>query len=249
MSEGRMKRESGGSASIIIIAILFLALMATLGVVFYQNFIQKSQPTKTSNTTTTTNNDQSLKTARFAFNNGIYAIDYPATGWKVATQSANADSYAMLLSGDETVKVTLQTASFQSKTACDTNDGLQIDNYNVSSSPVVTKLASNPLYLVEAITDAPGGGYQYSIGLMPDGGETHASVGASHCTVANVGMTDLLVMNGSTITKPAITTSITFPKLPSAPHAAAPDMDTLKTLMKSDTYKAAVKILESARKE
>jgi hypothetical protein len=143
----------------------------------------------------------------------------------------------------------MSIAPTTAKDPCDSTDGLQIDNYSSSPSPVVTKLTDNPLYLVRAITDVKGGGYQYVVGLMPDGGETHASVGASHCGVAYVGMTDPLVLSGSTVVKPAISTSITFPKLPSPPKAAAPDMQAIKDLMNSDDYKAAVKILESARKE
>jgi hypothetical protein len=245
------KREKthGGSASIVIIAILFLALMATLGVVFYQNFIQKKSDSKQAQTTSDSSNKAVTKTARITFDNAIYDMDYPEAGWSIVTKSEDSGSYIELVNAAATVRSYLEVSPIQSKDPCSTKDGLQISDYTVSSAPVVTKLTGQPLYFVEALTDALGGGYQYVVGLTPEGGETHASVGASHCEVAAVGMAASLVLDGKVIKQPAITARITFPKLPVGSKAASPDMQTIKDLMKSDDYKAAVKILESARKE
>jgi hypothetical protein len=245
------KRENtyGGSASIVIIAILFVALMATLGVVFYQNFIQKPQETKQTQTTSSKDNKTVTKTARVTFDNTIYAMDYPEAGWSVVSKSADSGSYIELVNTAGTVRSYLEVSPTQSKDVCDTKNGLQISDYAVSPSSVVTKLTSQPLFLVEALTDALDGGYQYVVGLIPEGGETHASIGASHCEVAGVGTAAGLVSDGKVTKQPAITARITFPKLPTGSKAAAPDMQTIKGLMNSDDYKAAVKILESARKE
>lgn len=239
----------GASASIIIIAILFLALMASLGVVFYQNFVQKKPETKQTETTSDTGEKAATKTQRITFDNAIYDVDYPETGWTANAKSSDMGSMVELTNTEGTIKTLLEVAPTQPKNTCNTQDGLQISDYTVSETPVVTKLTSQPLYLVEALFDAAGGGYQYVSGLIPEGGETHASVGASHCEVIGVGMASQLIMSGKTVQQPAITARITFPKLPTAPKAAAPDRQTLKNLMKTDDYKAAVKILESARKE
>jgi membrane protein implicated in regulation of membrane protease activity len=239
----------GASASIIIIAILFLALMASLGVVFYQNFVQKKPETKQTQTTSDTSEKMATRTQRITFDNAIYDVDYPGTGWTADAKSSDKGSIVELTNTAGTVKALLEVGPTQPKNACDTQDGLQISDYTVSETPVVTKLTSQPLFLVEAIFDAAGGGYRYVSGLIPEGGETHASVGASRCEVVGVGMASQLVMSGKTIQQPAITARITFPKLPIAPKAAAPDRQTLKDFMSSDDYKAAVKILESARKE
>lgn len=245
------KREKtrGGSASVVIIAILFVALMASLGVVFYQNFIQKPQQDKPMPTVSNTEDETTTKTARVTFDNAIYDMDYPAAGWSVVSKSADSGSHIELTNAAGTVRALLEVSPTQPKDTCDGKDGLQISDYTVSETPVVTKLTGQPLYLVEALTDALGGGYQYVVGLIPEGGETHASVGASHCEVAGVGMASQLIMNGGTMSQPAITVRLTFPELPTTPKAAAPDRQTIKNLMNSDDYKAAVKILESARKE
>jgi len=242
-------KTHGGSASIVVIAILFLALMASLGVVFYQNFIQKKPEVKQTQTTSQTGDKTAMKSSRITFANAIYAMDYPETGWSVTSKSMDSGSSIELTSTTGTVRVYLEVSPSQPKDACDTKDGLQVSDYMVSDTPVVTKLTDQPLYLVEALTDAPGGGYQYVAGLIPEGGETHASIGVSHCEVAAVGTASQLIKDGKTVKQPSVIARITFPKLPAGPKAAAPDMQTIKNLMSSDDYKAAVKILESARKE
>jgi flagellar basal body-associated protein FliL len=65
-----------GSAHIIVIMILIIALFAALGVVFYQNFIVKKTDTSQSSQPVVSSMD-TLKTARVAFNSSIYALDYP----------------------------------------------------------------------------------------------------------------------------------------------------------------------------
>jgi hypothetical protein len=128
---------------------------------------------------------------------------------------------------------------------------MQIGYYSVSSA-TAQNLAGVPLYLVEAIYDHQGGGYDYTIGLTPDSGDTHSSVGAPLCDVAHVGTVAATAYDGSTLRQPAVYARISLLKLDAsgkAGKAASPDMQTIRDLMNSDDYKAAVKILESARKE
>lgn len=248
MSVGRSKREHGGSASIVIIAILFLALMATLGVVFYQNFIQKKPTTTTNESSNSAQTTPALKTARVAFNNVIYAVDYPEKGWEVVPTPGSGSSIIIAKNTAGTVKVSIDFSQITEATPCDPNDGLQIGAYAVSDA-TAKQLTGAPLYLVAAIYDHAGGGYDYKIGLAPDSGNTHSSVGATHCDVSTVNIAASPVWKGQTLAQPAIETSIVFPKLAQFPAASAKDMQTIKDLMNTDDYKAAVKILESARKE
>jgi len=244
-----MKRNNsyGGSASVVIIAILFIALMASLGVVFYQNFIAKpemSQQTNTDNDTKTS----TLKTERVAFGSTIYAFDYPDKGWKVTPVVDGSMSMVTFVNDKGTVRVNAMVSKTAVTTACNPSDGLQISYYAVSSTPV-DKLVAEPLYVVASISDHKDGGYQYKIGLVPDGGDTHAAVGTTHCNIAHVGVASTALMNGKALVHPTVEATIDFPKLPGEPKPAAPDMQTLKDLMNTNDYKAAVKILESARKE
>ena len=157
-------------------------------------------------------------------------------------------SMATFTNTNGTVRVNFMVSKSAVDTSCDANDGLQISSYTVSTTPL-TKLVGVPLYVVESVSDHKDGGYQYKIGLVPDGGDTHASVGTTHCNVAHVGVASTALMSGKTLVNPTIVATIDFPKLPTEPKPAAADMQTIKDLMSSDDYKAAVKILESARKE
>jgi hypothetical protein len=246
----KRERTHGGSASAIIIAILFLALMATLGVVFYQNFIQEKSDTKQEQSASSMGSKTVTKAARVAFNNMIYAMDYPENGWdSVATPGSQASSLTLTnKAGDVAVSLVLSRAG--ESLPCNVS-GEQIGYYNVSSA-TAQSLAGVPLYLVEAIYDHHDGGYDYTIGLTPDSGDTHSSVGASTCDVAHVGAVAVTAYDGSTLRQPAVYARILLPKfdaLSKDGKAAAPDMQTIKDLMSSEDYKAAVKILESARKE
>ena len=243
-------KTHGSSASVIIIAILFLALMASLGVVFYQNFVQKKSDTKQDQTTSNTDGKTVTKAARVAFNNMIYAMDYPENGWdSVATPGSQASSLTLTnKTGDVAVSLILSRAG--ESLPCNVSDE-QIEYYNVSPA-TAQSLVGTPLYLVEAIYDHHDGGYDYTIGLTPDSGDTHSSVGASTCDVAHVGTVAVTAYDGSVLRQPAVYARILLPKFDSLSKdgkAAAPDMQTIKNLMNSDDYKAAVKILESARKE
>lgn len=237
---------TGGSASIVIIAVLFLALMGTLGVVFYQNFIDKpaANPSGNSPQTQTTATD----TTRLAFESSIYAFDYPKTGWTLAPKTDTTSSVLTFLNKEETVRVSMSISRSAPVTSCSSSDNLQITYYQVSSQ-TVAKLVDAPLYLVESIYDHKDGGYQYKVGLVPDSGDTHASVGTTHCNVSHVGVASTALMNGKTLIRPTVLASIEFPKLGVTPQPTAPDMQTIRDLMATDDYKAAVKILQSARKE
>jgi hypothetical protein len=245
----RNKNESG-SLHAVIIAVLFVALMATLGVVFYQNFIAKKADTsdqaKQSSSVT-----PSKETTRVAFGSTIYEFDH-LDNWKVITtkakESVMGGSTTKITSPNGTTRVTFTITETNSNPICDGNDGLKLSSYHVSTTTSST-LVGIPLYLVETLSDNPGGGYQYAIGLTPDSGDTHAAVGQTHCTVMHVGTASTVLFNGQVLVHPTVVAMIDFPKLPTAPKAAAKDMQTIKDLMNTDDYRAAVKILESARKE
>lgn len=243
------KRAStyGGSASIVIITILFLALMATLGVVFYQNFVQKKPETNQTQMTSDISDKQVTKTARVAFNNMIYAMDYPENGWDVVSTPGSEASSLTMTNKMGSVKVKLLLSRVGESLPCNA-PSMQIGYYNVSSA-TAQKLIGAPLYLVEAMYDHQDGGYDYTIGLTPDSGDTHTAVGASLCDVAHVGTVSATAYDGSKLRQPAVYARISLPKLDIPDKAASPDMQTIKDLMKTDDYKAAVKILESARKE
>jgi len=227
--------------------VLALALLGALGVVFYQNFIAK--PTETSTKQNTKEQVQDMETARFAFDNTIYALDYPK-GWSENTDGTDTQqSYMALLSPDQTVQVKVGVSSGGIGGTCDPNDGLKVRHYKVSQKPNTT-LTNAPAYLVEAMSDLKDGGYNYVIGLAPDGAETHAAEGDSHCTTQYIGVAARVALDDEgKVIQPTVTAYITFPKLPDAKESKVKSMDVIKNLMETDNYKAAVKILESARKE
>lgn len=241
-----------GSALVIVSAVLLIALMAALGVIFYQNFLAKKPDgiSQTQQTDTTTNTASA--TARTAFNSTIYSLTYPES-WKTETKQNEAGkpaaSTTTITSPDGKVQVVLAVSETQDQTDCDTSDGLKLSFYKVYDSAVTKLTDTTSLYLVESISDTKGGGYQYAIGLTPDGGATHAAVGDSHCNIVRVGQAATVVRNGDTLSEPGISATIVFPKLPTSPKPAASDMQTIQDLIASDTYKTATQILQSARKE
>jgi hypothetical protein len=239
------KNTRGASAPVIVIAILFIALMATLGVVFYQNFIAK--PTSSNTQQTNTSQTPTTATSRIAYGSTIYALDYPKT-WEVIPKTGASSSTITVTNPNGTIRINLAISAATIDTTCNTGDGLQITSYNVDGATVKSLVAA-PLYLVEALYDNAGGGYQYKIGLVPDGGDVHAAVGTTHCTIAHVGIASTMLMSGQTMVHPTVQATIDFPKLPTPPKPAAAHMQTIQDLMNSDDYKAAVTALESARKE
>jgi len=244
-----MKRHQAGSAHIFVIIVLIILLFAALGVVFYQNFVAK--PTSSSTETTKTNMSDTKATVRTAFNSGIYALDYPK-GW-TATAKEDGDpqkgSTITLANKNKTIQVNLAVNQAPLSTACNTSDGLSISYYKVYPTSV-TKLADDTLYTVEAMYDHPGGGYDYVIGLTPDGGDTHAAVGDTHCNVIQVGQAaNVLAGADGKLQHPTVTATITLPKVTAKAGQAVPEMQVVRDILKTDDYKAAVAILESARKE
>jgi len=242
----------GASASVIIIAILFLALMASLGVVFYQNFVQKKPDTKQTQTTSDAKTDV-LKTARVAYHSTIYALDYPEN-WKFTSSNvANSvdDTDSLFESPDGKVSVRFSVASNGIGGTCDENLAPKIAYYNVVPA-INTRLNGQPLALVETINDVAGGGYDYKIGMTEESGATHAAEGDSICTILYTGIASSLKFSDTkagVVEQPLIIANILFPTLNNDKGAPVPDQQTIKNLINTDDYKAAVKILESARKE
>lgn len=250
-----MKRHTSqsGSAHLVIMILLVVALLGALGVVFYQNFIAKDK--KTPETPPTSQTGEALSTARLAFNSDIYEVDYPKD-WKVVTTKPGGESTMTIASADQSVRVTINVSGAAAGGACTPNDTMKVRYYKVYPT-TITKLTSAKLNVVEAMTDAEGGGYNYVIGLSPDGGETHAAVDDSHCTVQNVGIASYAVTDGATreLTQPTIIAKIDFPNLVGFPELAdvnntkIREMQQVKDILVRDEYKDAVKILESARKK
>lgn len=244
---GERKDSQVGSLHAVIIIVLFLALMVTLGVVFYQNFIAG----KPAAVETTQSSDETSVITRIAFNSDIYALDYPKEWKSVTTKSdsqADGSSDTRITNPSKEVEVAFSVSAGGLGGACDVHDGRKISYYRINEVPIAN-LTTTPVYLVETIVDSIGGGYQYIIGLTPDGGETHAAVGDSHCNVTYVGVASTLALEKDKVVKPTIIAKITFPKLQPKTDVAIKDMKQIKDMINTDDYKTAVKILESARKE
>ncbi len=244
-----MKRQhfkEAGGAHVFLIILVVVLLIGLLGYMFYQNFMNKpvaEQPKAGGQTSS------SLLTTRFAYGDATYALDYPK-GWSEAALDPGSDVKDMTISNpDRSIEVMFNVSPGGLGGMCDTTDGLKVRYYHVSDWKN-TKLTSQSLRFVEAMTDYPEGGYKYVIGLSPEGAETHSSEGDSHCTVGYVGVASRVAVSPSgEVEKPTIIARILFPKLPDAADARVKSMDIVKDIMKTDDYKAAVKILESARKE
>ena len=244
----RKRLYQQGSAHVVIIILLVLALLGALGFVFYQNFILK--PAQPQAERVEREPSSKLKTAQFAYENTIYALDYP-DGWsKTPIDPTNGQHGVAFADPSGEIEARIDVSDGGLGGMCDTNDGRKVRYYNVHPT-ANTKLTDETLYLVETMFDYLEGGYGYKIGLSPEGAETHSSVGDSHCTVGYVGVASRVVLDPSTnaVIKPTVITQIEFPKLPDAKDAKVTSMDIIKNLMKTEDYKAAVKILESARTE
>jgi hypothetical protein len=246
------RSNTQGSAHVIIIAVLFLALIASLGVVFYQNFIVKEAPTSDLPAEQPSSIVASV-TERVAFASSIYEIDRPGD-WAVLTENIDgvrADGKEMVLTS-QNGKVRVSVSVIEERpqgTGCDPSSGLKVSYYKVHTTKV-TKLTGAPAHVVEALSDVAGGGYKYQIGLTPDGGSTHSSVGESDCTITRIGdVADAVLGENSTVTQPSIKAIIDFPKLLGKDETVVKSMQPVKDMLATDEYRAAVKILESARKK
>lgn len=238
-----------GSVHIIVIAVLVVALSAALGVIFYQNFIAK--PTTTINTgNTAQQEDTSLTTVPVAYDSVIYEFTYPKN-WTVKTGPIEGDAFAdnalTITNKAKTVEAVVRLSHKMPDNTCDTSDGLKVRHYTVGTNPI-EGLTAEKLYLVESVTDAIGGGYNYTIGLTPDGGETHAALGDSRCTVKNVGLASVYLPS-SAGSAPTMYAAIRLPKLTDNEAKKVKGIQEITDLTMTDDYKAAVKILESGRQK
>lgn len=238
-----------GSAHAVIIILLVIALSGTLGYVFYQNFVAKKEetpaPVKTVESTT--------KVTQFAFNSTIYEAEHPKDWTVTSTETDKVKPNDVVFKAMNPQKTVLMTVHFfdtTPDTTCNQADGLKVSYYNVATKPM-TDFTAAPLYLVEAINDHTGGGYDYKIGLTEEGGDTHSALGESHCNVARIGIasTALVAVDTKALVRPSITATITFPKLLKESETAVKEMQPIKAMLETDDYKAAVKALESLRKK
>jgi hypothetical protein len=220
--------------------------MGTLGVVFYQNFIAKKevvvqQPKPEA---------EMPLVERMAFDNEIYSLEYPKE-WKskIADGDTSARRSLSITNPDQSVRVQLTVSTVgTSGPTCIPEHGLKISYYNVDRTPS-NGLVDQSLYLVEAATDSPKGGYEYRIGLMPDSGSTNTAVGESSCNLGWIGLASSGVVENGNLIKPIILANIGFPKLQPDTSVPIKDMKQIKDMLSTEDYKTAVKILKSARKE
>jgi hypothetical protein len=237
-----LRERQIGSVHAVVIGILFVLLMAALGVVFYQNFIAQKDVI----VERITPEAEKPLVKRLAFNSMIYGLEHPKEWINKADE--NTPNIAKITSPDGAIQVNLTVYEDGLGSVCDTNDGLKISSYKVDNS-AVTSLAPTPAYLVETITDALGGGYYYKIGLTPDSGATHAAIGETHCNVEYAGIAVLPVYDSETLIEPMVLARIYFLKLQPKGDESIKDMKQIKDLMSTEDYATAVKILKSARKE
>ena len=243
-----MRYKQKGSVHIVIIAILVVVILAVLGFIFYRNFMGK--PIEQSNREAKQPAAVEMQTAQFEYGGKTYILDYPK-GWsESALDPASEDKNLAITSPSGSVEVRFSVSAGGLGGMCDTTDGLKVRFYQVSKERNV-KLTDEPLRLVESMSDVQGGGYSYRIGLSPEGAETHAAVGDSHCTTGYVGVASRVVIDQPTgkVVQPTIIAMIRFPKLPEASDDRVKSMDEIEGLMQTDEYKDAVKVLQSARKE
>jgi hypothetical protein len=236
-----MPRQSTqkGSVMAIIVAFLVVALSAALGVIFYQNFIANQAAETNSETATELTLDEAMQVSQAAFGSKIYELTHPKS-WESKVSAKDGVQTLLVTSPDGAVAVTLQLSQRAADRPCNLNDGLKVRYHTAYDTPVVD-LADQSQFVVESISDYPGGGYQYLIGLAPDGGETNASVGDARCVVKNVGIVSLA--------DPAIIGNITFPQLAGVAESRVDSMESVKDIFATETYKTAISILESARKK
>ena len=245
------KRLQAGSAHLVIIVILVVALAATLGFIFYQNVINRSNGAYQSSDTTSVQTEPTV-TSEVAFASSIYEIDHPAN-W-AATASVIQGDYANggridVVNKDGTVRVRFEVSDKTRIGICNSADGLSLSYYNLHAT-AVKNLTSTTLHVVEAMIDATGGGYNYKIGLTPDGGDTHTAVGASSCTVQHIGeVSDIMLDKNHKPVQPTITATIDFPLLLAKGETKVKGMQPVKDLIATTDYATAVKIIESARKK
>jgi hypothetical protein len=245
-----VRNREGGSVVAILISTLTLALCVALGVLFYQNFVAKplSQP-KAADSSAPQTPVPLVKD--IAFGGVIYELQYPAREWTVAT---NLDEHSRLGSSktyfdnsEGTVRVEFSLYEAWSEDLCDPNSERKIGYITVD--PTMNSILSDePLYLVETIFDGPEKGYNYKIGLTPDGAAIHAIPGQTICTVSLVGVTPK-VMNGEVVKRPVIVANIQFPEIDKRFTSKIPDMKTIRDLLETESFKQAKAILQSARKK
>lgn len=243
------KNNQTGSAHVVIIVLLVVALLGALGFVFYQNFIAKPAQVTIETPKPVTDEDP-LVTTQLAFNSDIYEIDHPKS-WNVVIdkQEGALNNKATITNPGEDMKVTFSVSEGGVGGACDQSDPRKVRYYNVHKDPV-TKLGKTQAFVVEAMTDAKGGGYNYAVGLTEDGGDTHAAVGDIYCTVAYVGLASRIIVDShaNKIVQPTVFAKVTFPKITDKDDKLK-EMQPLKDALQTDDYMKVVKILESARKK
>jgi Tfp pilus assembly major pilin PilA len=248
----KQKYAQVGSLHVLIIVVLFVALMATLGIVFYQNFVMKNELTTDQNAQQPATPTNPNTAEQVAFASNIYEIDRPKN-WTITTSKLpdpRADGTNLkITSGDGKVQVHFIVSGRRSDISCNTGDNLKVSYYNVHPT-ASTKLTGAPVYMVESISDGREGGYVYAVGLTSDGGDTHSSIGESHCTIAHIGEPQSVVFGArQTITQPNITASISFPQLLAKNQTTVKSMQPIKDILATDDYRTAVMMLESIHKK
>lgn len=249
-----------GSAHVVITIILVIALLSTLGFIYWQNFIQeKTVINKTTNTPTTNSTNSSSSTEMLSIGKNLneqFVLSYPKT-WTV--KNNNPDSTTSF--GDSTIEnIRIYSPSKNvyveyisqfdgsSGYAC-TND---VENQNYASF-TPTRLVDYPeLSYYEATINYRDHGYFYTAYLSEDSALTQAP-NANFCDlyVWNITKRKSIPNDGDQLPKVAWRAKIgstVYMNGSDETKSYAPNISELNSFLDSDDFKAAKAILLSAEK-
>lgn len=207
-----MKRKNAGSAHVIIVVALVIALLGALGFIFYQNFIAKKTDTSSRGESKTNTKSSGEKVAKVntktlmmttVFANGL-SLSYPET-WSVTHEpvqgevpatdtSTTMDGY-VFTSPDGTVKLTLRQASGGGiGGACNPDEETTLTTYGYEASGVW----SGHTYTESSFADRENGGVFVQQSITAEASAKTLQAGDSVCSVRffNVDQTNRFV--GST---------------------------------------------------
>lgn len=165
-----MKKTQSGSAHIVIIIVLVIALLGTLGFVFWQNFLNKKDSVATSDTSTVTKEEVSsdgLKT----FTNEKYKLSfkYPSD-WSVEVKSDEGGDlpyYSLDINDTNGEKVAyFSAASGGVGGTCDPDQAIDISVLNTKKLDIVTDEPTHLTYMISP-TDVGSAEYIGRLGLTP----------------------------------------------------------------------------------
>jgi len=240
----KTKSQSGFAHIIILTVILGIALIGTLGFVYYQNFVQKKtdssstvKPTKTAADKTTTTDKTSLPEVAYDNLTGSnLGLRYPSD-WKMTnTPTKNPDqsqgNVIEINSPDDAITVKLWTNISGIGGTCGPVNITKLDKFNLKDYPGYSLYAT-----VDYINTTDYTGYNYSARVLKDSDETaKISVGTTPCGLG-IGVFTPTVNNDMTIMEAVLLNNL---------NKIAPDtIDNINKAMSSKYYNTALEIAQS----